>query len=124
MMFSIALFFEFLYFKIARVHKKEERPSSFVLKQHFFIVAAILSLVVYGFMFENLYLFIPILFVFATIVSLMVSGCSTGNICRWKASFRTETYLSVSSGFKGFDVFVHFYSLDCTRSGYPTVTML
>jgi len=78
MLFYLALFFALLYFKIARVHKKEERASSSAYKLHFFVVAAIMSLLVNGFLYENLYLFIPILFVCVTVVSLMVTAVQLG----------------------------------------------
>lgn len=78
MMFYSALFFAFLYFKIVRVQKKEERVSSSALPQHFLMGAAIVSLLAYGFMYENLYLFIPMLFVFATMASLMITAVQIG----------------------------------------------
>jgi hypothetical protein len=79
MLFYLALFFTFLYFKIARVHKKEERPRlSSILLQHLVVGIAILSLLFYGLLYENLYLFIPILFVFATMASLMVTAVQLG----------------------------------------------
>jgi hypothetical protein len=79
MLFYLALFFAFLYFKIARVHKKEERPRlSSILLQHLFVGVAIVSLLVYGMIYENLYVFIPLLFVFATVASLMVTAVQLG----------------------------------------------
>lgn len=78
MIFYSALFLAFLYFKIARVHKKEERLSSSDIVLHLLTGVAIVSLLAYGFRFENLYLFIPLLFVFATIVSLAVTAVQVG----------------------------------------------
>ncbi|HZF70482.1 hypothetical protein [Sulfuricurvum sp.] len=78
-MFYLALFLALLYFKIARVHKKEERPRvSSALIQHLFVGIAIVSLLLYGFAYENLYLFMPLLFVFATVASLMVTAVQLG----------------------------------------------
>ncbi|WP_295052026.1 hypothetical protein [Sulfuricurvum sp.] len=78
MIFYSALFLAFLYFKIARVHKKEERVSSSDFIQNLFVGAAIVSLLVYGFMYKNLYQLIPTFFLFSTIVSLMVTAVQVG----------------------------------------------
>ena len=57
MTFYIALFLAFLYFKIARVHKKEERMSSVMLVQHLFVAAAATALVYYGVIYIDWYYF-------------------------------------------------------------------
>ena len=97
-MFYIALFFAFLYFKIARVHKKEERQSSSDVVQHLFVGAAIVSLLAYGFMYENLYWFIPSLLVFAIMASLIVTAVQLGIFVDGKPLFgltRMYRYLPV-----------------------------
>ena len=78
MIFYGALFLAFLYFKIARVHKKEERLSSSDIVQHLLTGVVIVSLLGYGFMFENLYLFVSALFLFATVASLMITAVQVG----------------------------------------------
>jgi len=78
MVFYCALFLSFLYFKIARVHKKEERLSSVFLAQHLLMAVAIVSLLAYGFMYENLYVFVPMLFVFASMASMMITAVQVG----------------------------------------------
>lgn len=78
MLFYCALFFSFLYFKIARVHKKEERLSPLFLVQHLVMAVSIVSLLSYGYMYENLYVFIPMLFVFATVASMLITAVQVG----------------------------------------------
>lgn len=100
MVFYCALFLSFLYFKIARVHKKEERLSSVFLAQHFMTAVAIVSLLAYGFMYENLYVFVPILFVFASMVSMMITAVQVGIFVDGKPLFgltQIYRYLSVLS---------------------------
>lgn len=87
MVFYLTLFFAFLYFKIARVHKKEEGRSSSGLKQHFFVGIAITSLLVYGFLYQNLYLFIPVFFLFAIMASLVVTAIQLGIFVNGKPLF-------------------------------------
>lgn len=100
MVFYCALFFSFLYFKIARVHKKEERRSLLLLVQHLFTATAIVSLLSYGFMYENLYVFIPMLFIFATIASMMITAVQVGIFVDGKPLFgltKIYRYLPVLS---------------------------
>ena len=78
MIFYIALFLAFLYFKIARVHKKEERLNSFMVLQHIIVGSSILALFIYGARYFEWYMFVPFLFVFATIASLMVTVIQLG----------------------------------------------
>ncbi|ADR33225.1 hypothetical protein Sulku_0559 [Sulfuricurvum kujiense DSM 16994] len=100
MVFYCALFLSFLYFKIARVHKKEERLSPLFLAQHLMTAVAIVSLLAYGFMYENLYVFVPILFVFASMVSMMITAVQVGIFVDGKPLFgltQIYRYLSVLS---------------------------
>jgi hypothetical protein len=78
MIFYLALFFAFLYFKIARVHRKEERMQNVMRFQHFVVAMAILSLFIYGARYFEWYAFVPFLFLFATIASLMVTTIQLG----------------------------------------------
>jgi len=102
MLFYSALFFSLLYFKIARVHKKEERLSSVFLVQHFIMAAAIVSLLAYGIRYENLYLFVPMLFVFATVASMLITAVQVGIFVDGKPVFgltQIYRYLPVLSVF-------------------------
>ena len=78
MVFYIALFLAFLYFKIARVHRKEERMKNSMRVQHFVVAMAVLSLFIYGARYFEWYAFVPFLFLFATIASLMVTTIQLG----------------------------------------------
>lgn len=77
-MFYFALFIASLYFKIARVQKKEERLSSAVLVQYFIVGVAIVSLLVYGFMYEKSVVFLPLLVLFTVMASLMITAIQLG----------------------------------------------
>lgn len=87
MIFYIALFLAFLYFKIARVHKKEEKGSSLILSQHLAVGLAVLGILLYGVLYIEWYLFIPFLFVFATIASLMITSIQLGIFVNGKPIF-------------------------------------
>jgi|GEM_PF-762630 len=102
MVFYCALFFSFLYFKIARVHKKEERLTLVFLVQHFFMAVAIVSLLAYALRYENLYVFVPMLFVFATAASMMITAVQVGIFVDGKPLFglkKIYRYLPVLSVF-------------------------
>lgn len=78
MLFYSTLFLAFLYFKIARVHKKEERLTSLMRIQHLFVGGAIISLLLYGFLYQELYPFILSAFIFATMASMMITAIQVG----------------------------------------------
>jgi hypothetical protein len=93
MLFYVALFFAFLYFKIARVHRKEEKSSRTLLVQHWFVGLAIIAIFGYGGLYVTWYVFIPLLFVFATIASLMITVIQLGIFVDGKPLFRlTQAY--------------------------------
>ncbi|OHD83492.1 MAG: hypothetical protein A3D90_07195 [Sulfuricurvum sp. RIFCSPHIGHO2_02_FULL_43_9] len=93
MLFYLALFFAFLYFKIARVHRKEEKTSRILLAQHWLVGLAILAILRYGGLYVSWYVFMPLLFVFATMVSLMVTAIQLGIFVDGKPLFGlTQTY--------------------------------
>jgi dolichyl-phosphate-mannose--protein O-mannosyl transferase len=78
MIFYFALFLAFLYFKIARVHRKEERMKNSMRAQHLVVGFSVLSLFIYGARYLEWYAFVPFLFIFATIASLMVTTIQLG----------------------------------------------
>ena len=93
MLFYLALFFAFLYFKIARVHRKEEKTSRILLAQHWLVGLAILAILRYGGLYVSWYVFMPLLFLFATMVSLMVTAIQLGIFVDGKPLFGlTQTY--------------------------------
>ncbi|AFV97227.1 MULTISPECIES: hypothetical protein [unclassified Sulfuricurvum] len=93
MLFYLALFFAFLYFKIARVHRKEEKTSRILLAQHWLVGLAILAILRYGGLYVSWYVFMPLLFLFATMVSLMVTAIQLGIFVDGKPLYGlTQTY--------------------------------
>ena len=78
MLFYVALFLAFLYFKIARVHRKEEKSSRSIAVQHLFVGLAIVAILRYGVVYVSGYVFVPLIFVFATMASLMVTSIQLG----------------------------------------------
>jgi hypothetical protein len=87
MLFYVALFLAFLYFKIARVHHKEEKSSRPIVVQHLFVGVAIMAILYYGFVYVSGYVFVPLIFVFATMASLMVTGIQLGIFVNGKPLF-------------------------------------
>ena len=78
MLFYLALFLAFLYFKIARVHKKEEILTRSIKILHILTGAAITAILVYGTLYIEWYFFVPFIFIFATMASLMVTTVQLG----------------------------------------------
>ena len=78
MIFYLSLFFSFLYFKIARVYKKEEKTNSNFWIQNIIVAVAIIALLVYGFMNETWYVLLIVAYLFFIAASLMVSAVQLG----------------------------------------------
>ena len=78
MLFYLALFFAFLYFKIARVYKKEEQSNLNMLIQNVIVLAAVIALFVYGFMHETWYVVLIVAYLFFIMASLLVSAVQLG----------------------------------------------
>ena len=78
MLFYLTLFFIFLYFKIARVHKKEERVSNFIIAQH--IVVTISAFLLFNYGFNNIHVLsiLSFSFLFFIISALMVTAVQLG----------------------------------------------
>ena len=78
MLFYFTLFLLFLYFKIARVHKKEEKFLRLHYAQHIAVTIAAIALYMYGFShFSLLSLFVSS-FVFYIIAALVVTTVQLG----------------------------------------------
>ena len=78
MLFYLALFFAFIYFKIARVYKKEEKSNLNMLVQNVIVLAAVIALFVYGFMHETWYVVLIVAYLFFIMASLLVSAVQLG----------------------------------------------
>jgi len=78
LLFYFGLLLAFLYFKIARVYKKEEKSNASMLIQNILVGAAVFLLLVYGFMYETWYFVIIVGYIFFILASLMVSAVQLG----------------------------------------------
>jgi hypothetical protein len=78
MLFYFTLFLSFLYFKIARVHKKEEKLNAFILVQHIVVALAIIGLFVYGFYHMPWYFLIFAMLLFLIMASLIITTIQLG----------------------------------------------
>lgn len=77
-MFYAILFVVFFYFKIARVHKKEEKVSSAQTLYHAVAAISAAALLVYGFIYENGYMVAVFSFLFFILASLAVTAIQLG----------------------------------------------
>jgi len=78
MIFYTALFFAFLYFKIARVYKKEEKTNTNFVIQNILLAIAIGILLTYGFIHESWYIVLLVSYLFFILSSLIVSAVQLG----------------------------------------------
>jgi hypothetical protein len=87
MTFYLALFLLFLYFKIARVHKKEENSTTFMMAQNLFVALCTGAILTYGILYLEWYMFVPSLFLFAIIASFMITAIQIGVFVEGKPIF-------------------------------------
>jgi len=78
MLFYFSLFLAFLYFKIARVYKKEEKPNTNFLIQNIIVATAIIALLTYGFINDTWYVVLIISCLYFILASLIVSAVQLG----------------------------------------------
>ena len=78
MLFYITLFLIFLYFKIARVHKKEERVTISIILLHILVFLSTISLYVYGFGSYDLIALFGLSFLFFIVAALVVTTIQLG----------------------------------------------
>jgi hypothetical protein len=78
MIFYFTLFLSFLYFKIARVHNKEEKSNILVLLQHIIVAPTIIALLIYGFMHLEWYFVLLSMFIFLIMASLIITTIQLG----------------------------------------------
>ena len=100
MLFYLALFFAFLYFKIARVYKKEETPNLNMLVQNVVVSVAVAALFIYGFLHETWYVVLLVSFLFFIMASLLVSAVQLGIFIDGKPLLKVS-HLYKSSAFLG-----------------------
>ena len=78
MLYYTMLFLAFLYFKIARVYKKEEKTNTNFWVQNLLVALAIGVLLVYGFTYKNWYMVLLVSYIFFILASLIVSAVQVG----------------------------------------------
>ncbi|UCN00977.1 hypothetical protein LCX93_03395 [Sulfurimonas sp. SWIR-19] len=78
MLYYTMLFLAFLYFKIARVYKKEEKSNLNMNIQNTLVFIAIVALLVYGFTHKTWYTVLLASYLFLILASLMVSAVQVG----------------------------------------------
>ncbi|SFV52810.1 hypothetical protein MNB_SM-7-14 [hydrothermal vent metagenome] len=78
MLYFSALFFSFLYFKIARVYKKEEKVTKAIIIQNSIVGVAILLLLVYGIIYKTWYITLLVAYLFFIVAALIVSAVQVG----------------------------------------------
>ena len=87
MLFYLTLFLIFFYFKLARVHKKEERLTNFVLAQHTIVTISTLLLYRYGFAEHTWWAVLIFSFLFFIVAALMVTAIQIGIFVKGKPLF-------------------------------------
>ncbi|WP_457750183.1 hypothetical protein [Sulfurimonas sp.] len=78
MLYYTMLFLAFLYFKIARVYKKEEKSNLNINIQNTIVFVAIVALLVYGFTHKTWYIVLIVSYLFLILSSLFVSAVQLG----------------------------------------------
>ena len=90
-MFYAALFLAFLYFKIARVHKKEEKLTNSTVVSHAIVAISSFAILAYGFNnYSWLYMFI-VSFIFFIVAALMVTAVQVGIFIDGKPFIKIST---------------------------------
>jgi len=87
MLFYITLFLIFFYFKLARVHKKEERLTNIIVVQHSIVAVTTLLLYRYGFEHNSLLAVLIFSFLFFIVAALMVTAVQVGIFVEGKPLF-------------------------------------
>jgi len=109
MLFYIALFFAFLYFKIARVYRKEEKAQLHMHLQNAIVFVCVVALLLYGFMHQKWYMILIIGYIFFIMASLLVSAVQLGIFIDGKPLIKVS-HLYKSSAFLGmFIAFIDLY---------------
>ncbi|MDD2356801.1 MAG: hypothetical protein PHX13_02695 [Thiovulaceae bacterium] len=110
MTFYLALFLAFLYFKIARVYKKEEKTSLLISVQNILVALASIAILLYGVLYVEWYLFVPFIFIFATLVSFMITAIQIGVFVEGKPIFGL-THIYKYLPYLTFAIFISTFSM-------------
>jgi len=78
MLFYLSLFLLFLYFKIARVHKKEEKFTTIILLQHIAVALSAFVVYIYGFTHFSPLALLTFSFLFFIISALIITTIQLG----------------------------------------------
>ena len=78
MIFYIGLFLTFLYFKIVRVHKKEEKLNFLFIAQHIVVALSTIGLYSFGFMHLEWYFVLVSSFIFFIVAAMMITAVQIG----------------------------------------------
>lgn len=87
MLLDLGLFLLFLYFKIAHVHKKEEKVGVFVWVQHGVVALTALALFGFGFLHTAWYGVLGLSFLFFIIASMIITAVQVGIFIDGKPAF-------------------------------------
>jgi len=78
MLFYLITFLLFLYFKIARVHKRDEKSSSLVTLQHLLVFVGLISTYTYGVIHIQWYMILSTSLLFFIIAALIITSFQLG----------------------------------------------
>ena len=87
MLFYLSSFLFFVYFKIARVHKKEEKLNTLVIFQHILVAMSSVSIYFYGFTHLSWYIVLLISLIFFIMAALIVTAVQLGIFIDGKPQF-------------------------------------
>ncbi len=91
LLFYISSLFFFIYLKIARVHKKEEKLKAPVILQHLLVSISAIGIYYYGFTHISWYIVLLSSFVFYIVAALMVTVVQLGIFIDGKPQFGIST---------------------------------
>ena len=87
MLFYLSAFLFFVYFKIARVHKKEEKLNTLIILQHILVAISTIGIYIYGFTHLSWYLVVIPSFIFYIVAALMITAVQLGIFIDGKPQF-------------------------------------
>ncbi|WP_428738053.1 hypothetical protein [Sulfurimonas sp.] len=103
-MVYIQLFLLFFYFKVARVHTKQEKVSKLFLVQHVVVALSAISTIFYGFSTQPWYVFLLAMWIFFIVAALIVTAVMIGIFVNGKSLIGLSTiykYLPVLTSLIG-----------------------
>jgi len=92
LLFYLSSFLFFIYLKIARVHKKEEKLSALMILQHVLVSMAMTGTYFYGFSHLSWYLVVLTSLIFFIIAALIVTVVQLGIFVDGKPQFGISTF--------------------------------